>query len=537
MPDYVPDTIVRVLKDVPFDLTYSDTINFQSVGEQTSFMAGKAKASYNDMTYQRVNSSVASPRGPLSVRVPDIADNLYDCNYLMFQNSNYGNKWFYAFIQKVNYINPNNTEIIYIIDYFQTFLFDFEVLPSYVEREHPSSDNKFEHLLPEPFGEPDMYCQSITPIDLQTGPASIVVGVSTDTAGQTVAGETYFGVYSGVELHQFSSASAATSFIRQYDDLGKSAAIVCVYMSPWNIDINPQQQINFHNAPSNLNGYVPRNNKLLSYPYCKLTLSNRQGENIDFYYEYFGTPKSTGGMTAGTPEFHAVAIGGLNPMGVCRARNYNGQDVDYDHVSTVRNFPQCAWTSDAFANWLAGEGTADAFRVLSNAAIGGLSSIATGAIGALTGNPIALMSSVSSGVSTIGTLAGGMIDTGLESSVRQKCPGLTKGTTSPTQINLAEGVVGFDVKQMAINPEAAAAIDGFFDMFGYATNKLKVPEMTGRESWNYVKCNNVIIKGSVPAEGMVIIKNAFNRGIRLWHGDFVGNYARSNRPITEVGRN
>ena len=66
---------------------------------------------------------------------------------------------------------------------------------------------------------------------------------------------------------------------------------------------------------------------------------------------------------------------------------------------------------------------------------------------------------------------------------------------------------------------------------------MKVPNMTGRESWNYVKTNNVIISGSVPVDSMDAIKNMFNKGIRFWHGDFVGDYSRSNRPLSEVQNN
>ena len=71
-------------------------------------------------------------------------------------------------------------------------------------------------------------------------------------------------------------------------------------------------------------------------------------------------------------------------------------------------------------------------------------------------------------------------------------------------------------------------------MYGYATNRVKVPNMEGRESWNYVKMNNVIIKGSIPVDSMDSIKSMFNNGIRFWHGDFVGDYSRSNRTLVEV---
>ena len=77
-------------------------------------------------------------------------------------------------------------------------------------------------------------------------------------------------------------------------------------------------------------------------------------------------------------------------------------------------------------------------------------------------------------------------------------------------------------------------MDDFFDMYGYQVNTVKVPEMDSRESWNYVRTENVVIKGSLPVDSMDRIKRMFNDGIRFWHGDIVGNYSLSNLPVKEV---
>ena len=74
-------------------------------------------------------------------------------------------------------------------------------------------------------------------------------------------------------------------------------------------------------------------------------------------------------------------------------------------------------------------------------------------------------------------------------------------------------------------------LDKFFDMYGYATNTVKVPNMEGRESWNYVKTRGVIISGSIPVDAMDRIKAMFDNGVRFWHGDFVGQYNRSNKVV------
>ena len=82
--------------------------------------------------------------------------------------------------------------------------------------------------------------------------------------------------------------------------------------------------------------------------------------------------------------------------------------------------------------------------------------------------------------------------------------------------------------------EEAVKLDQFFDMYGYATNAVKVPNEDSRESWNYVKTDNVIINGSMPVQDMANIKAMYNRGVRFWHTTDVGNYSLSNRDMKEV---
>lgn len=54
----------------------------------------------------------------------------------MFQNKNFGTKWFYAFIRNKEYANDENTIITFEIDVFQTWQFDIEYLKSFISRSH-----------------------------------------------------------------------------------------------------------------------------------------------------------------------------------------------------------------------------------------------------------------------------------------------------------------------------------------------------------------------------------------------------------------
>ena len=108
-----PGTNIKILKDCPLDTTYDHTIYFADKASQTNYFVGLTKYTLTNYTYQRVKRGVA--------RVGIKADNLYDCNYMMFQNTNYGNKWFYAFIKSVEYVNNETSEITFEIDVMQTW--------------------------------------------------------------------------------------------------------------------------------------------------------------------------------------------------------------------------------------------------------------------------------------------------------------------------------------------------------------------------------------------------------------------------------
>ncbi len=110
-----PKTNIKILKDVPLDTTYEHTLYFNNKIEQTNYFSSKVKYNLVNYTYQRVNRGVA--------RVGIDTDALYDCNYMMFQNTAYGTKWFYAFITSVEYHNNGCCDISFEIDVMQTWFF------------------------------------------------------------------------------------------------------------------------------------------------------------------------------------------------------------------------------------------------------------------------------------------------------------------------------------------------------------------------------------------------------------------------------
>lgn len=150
-----PNTIIRILKNVPLDNTYKHTIFFpkDNISVQTNYFFGLTKYLLTDQTFQRVRKGV--------MRVQVKAEDLYDCNYIMFQNANFSSKWFYAFITGVEYVNNIVSEITYEIDVMQTWFYECTLQECYVEREHSTSDSIGSNIVAEPVDLGPIICTEI----------------------------------------------------------------------------------------------------------------------------------------------------------------------------------------------------------------------------------------------------------------------------------------------------------------------------------------------------------------------------------------
>lgn len=137
-----PNTNIYILHNVPLDNTYRNTLYFESVSKQFGYFGSKTKYTLNNQSYQRVNRN--------RIRIEKTAEDLYDCNYIMFQNKAFGDKWFYAFITRpAEFVNTLVSEIEYEIDVLQTWSFDYTLKPCFVEREHSETDNAGDNTVPE----------------------------------------------------------------------------------------------------------------------------------------------------------------------------------------------------------------------------------------------------------------------------------------------------------------------------------------------------------------------------------------------------
>ena len=265
-----PNTTIILLKDCPLDTTYEHTIYFGTKSAQEKYFKSLSKYTLNEQTYQRVN------RGRM--RVAYKSDSIYDCNYLMFQNTNYGSKWFYAFIKSIEYVNNITSEIEYEIDVMQTWFFDYTLGQCFVEREHVDSDKIGEHTVPEKLETGDYISEEISSTGF-LGETYIVIATTFDDNYENVSGGLYAGVYSGLYLHTFQNnaqgAAAANSFINGAVNANKLDGIITVTLMSQHMvsergSTTPKTRTitkTKFTALKRADGSAIKNNKLLTYPY------------------------------------------------------------------------------------------------------------------------------------------------------------------------------------------------------------------------------------------------------------------------------
>ena len=308
-------------------------------------------------------------------------------------------------------------------------------------------------------------------------------------------------------------------------------AIQCVFIAPWwLISASDNSRLRESDGPwgvntgiskiSALDGYTPVNKKMLTYPYCYILLSNGQGSEAILKQELWKPtdtpiPNIVDGRTIGdtVPVGDMVLeIGGALTPGcsiIATPKDYNGDGSPINYGINLGKFPQVNWNSDAFINWLTQNGVNIGMSVVGTA------------VGVATGNPVIAGSSISKGAD--------LMIKGVEASM---APPQNHGNLNNGDIMMALDENCFHIYRMTINREYAERIDKYFTKYGYRTNKLKVPNVTGRPVFNYIQIagDETIGFGSIPSKYFDIINKACRNGVTIWHNHAnIGNYNLNNR--------
>ena len=534
-------TEVRLL-NVPLDNKYIHTLYFDSASAQSEYFTGKqiTNGKATDCTYQRDNNKI---------RFPAMIEDIRMCNYVMYKNAGYSDKWYYAFVTKMEYKDDGCTWIYIETDVIQTWLFDYQVGYCFVEREHVTDDTIGKHTVPEQLELGD-YVINKKNKNNSLGVFGIIMGVTVDlnnfSSGKfaNAGGGWYNSVYSGVKYYKFGDASEINAVLKKLADAGQSDAVVSIFMLPtlfysssvpsggtyseittsmgakkldWVNTLGVNDEENY--KPTNLNGYIPKNNKLFTYPYCYMLMNNSAGGSAIYKYELFNNPDDNKHCA-----FYIYSA--MTPSGsiVISPRYYNGCDINSLECLPLGKFPVCSWNTDVYTNWL----TQNAVNIgiqLGTSVLQIAGGVAGGTFGGAVGM-VAGGSSIASGIQGVTSLVGEVYQHSLQ-------PPQAEGNVNSGDVMFASGCLSFYAYQMTIKKEYAQIIDDYFQMYGYKVNRSKVPNKNHRAHWWYTKTVDADINGAIPMEDLMKIKECYDKGITFWkNAGNIGRYYLTNSIVS-----
>lgn len=526
----------------PLENDYKNQLTFATKIAQENYFNSTIIKPLDNYTYIKKDNVIK-----LGINI----DEIIDCNYLFYKNTGFSNKIYYCFITKMEYINENCTAITIETDCFQTWYFDIRYKKCFVEREHVNDDTIGVHTIPEGLETGDYVDQYVDNDEmsglnfLTKGGHSPYVVLAVSETGLDVAlpngSRVYNNVYSGLIFLTFPNTGAVDKYINYIQHKITEDIIYAVFMCPYEIATNgdnfewltftdgtttfeyafisystiaTQMGIAEINKPNNLDTYIPRNKKLLTFPYRYFNITNNSGSSATYKYEYFNS-------NDGRDVCQFTMLGAISPGCSIRLIPYNYKygktEFDYVHKEVEESIvagklPTCGWTNDAYTNWL----TQNAINIPLDIA----SDIIKTGVGVATGK-VALAGGGLAGIG--GTMS--------EIYQHSLIPTTAKGGVNQGDLNFADKLC-FSVYKKCIKYEYARIIDNYFDMFGYKVNDVKIPNITGRQNWNYVKTIDCNFDGDIPQTDLNIIKAMFNGGVTFWHNPAnILNYSLSNNII------
>lgn len=599
-----PNSTVQLFEGVSLESGYRNTFYFATRAAQNDYFINHLQPwTLNRYTFIREERAISvALDSTITYQV------VSQCNYLRFKNTAFFDKWFYAFIDRVEYVNNGNAKVYFTIDVMQTWLpnIDYDFEECMILREHPRTDAIGDNLIPENLPTGDyLYADQGNPYrynpdtsqdeDIDFSECIIIVALAEYVTmvvhpdGQidiTYLGNkaSYWGKnnVSGLFFMQFQNTQTGiqqfNALIEDLSRQGKADEVYAIFWIPkilwggWNVSVpavygedwsdqfNRKVEIPFYvksyfgfNGTSsgntaNIDGYVPKNNKLFTYPYNFLSVSLPSGETMEYKYERFADGVNPSRPNGGICSFRA--FGGISPNMVVefypQAYLNGNYQKNGENGFSIQEYPLLSYNVD-----LAKAATAQLKAMTFSAAnLGGVVVDSAKAGLALAGNPAVsgispqaelfrLNESMMTSEQVTYGLTHGLLDAASDALSRLKsieaikvAPNRTKGTPSSPTL-LQSGMIQPIFCNKHITAEYAKIIDDYLTMYGYATNSVKTPSIYNRQSYTYIKTQDMHLKNqTMPHNIDDEITAIFNNGITFWvDPEHIGDYSVSNTPL------
>ena len=569
-----PNSTVWLYKGVPLDPNYENTYWFPDKATQ------KAEFDKSYLAYTFTAQSYCRATGN-SIRIQRNPDDLINCNYMAFRNTSFGNKIFYAFIDEVAYINNSTAEVRFTIDVLQTYFRDVIFMPSYIEREHSATDEIGDNIMPEP----SITTGTILYQDEQVVPSTINFANETVSAITIVVCDRDFKLcaegsllkqiyYRVWEINGVTTVGVPYAFVMAggrgnkanekleayIQNGGKILSVYCIppqCITMFRFDTtgsdydflgeyqggNPNLIVPFMDKPTKdkqLNGYIPKNKKLYTYPFCFLRAVTGSGDSKDFQFEFFSGERAEFQVIASamtdeqTETLAPVRYSGVNntkkssAMFGLKYSEYPSPTLSTNEYSQLRGQERLGYVINGLRNYLSYSLSGNTTQPVTSKSSQQLTPAQQ-----IYGSD---MGKVSTALGIGGRAAGALLSQVASKEDMKNNTVTINGKGGSAWTSIIYEVPHFILYTCTMNRAALATYDSYFTRFGYTINRVKFPyfiEGKGRKTFNYIKTNGASIAAKdAPADAVEKMKQIFDSGTTVWlQLGNVGNLEVSNDPI------
>lgn len=543
----IPNTTLYV-GVVPWNSDLKNVQSYNSRAEQISTIQGLLRHKYEHINIIRRDSDLI---------LKGVNEDLTQCNYLMYQNKDISNKWYFAFIDNVQYNSLNSVIISHTIDVWQTYQFDITYYKNLILRSHvaKSTDTVGRWLAPEPISvAPEFERKHNVFNNLSWTPQYVLHSTSVynpntkkyeykgNGTGATLSAE--YGVFVDNDddvqtvVKNYGKLSAAEALKSNDDDeysnwisdlltgqtIDKAVKLIST-TSISQLQDHRNELIGLYAIPAWVHdgtnkyatnnikkkevttalptatlacGYAPRNKKMLS-SLCKAYLFyNENGFKLPLKPELFtsDTPVFTVKSTELSTNGFLLQIGSYADYTAKTNKiSYNCENrLGYDANTGLDKVLNTLTSAVGVVNAVG--------SVASQAFAGNVGGAVQGAVGA-----------VQQSINMIDALGQRGVNTGASGDIMS----ITEKRAMPVFAD--------------VSPTEAQCryIDDYLDVYGYAINEIgKISTyMKNRSNWNYIQVANCNIKVSAPNDDVNKLKQMFESGVTIWHKIF-GDYDQNN---------
>lgn len=562
-----PASVIKLF-NVPWTKGDNNLLKFSSVNQQTS----KMNSYINNQDDKFIGEHYNIIRdGVIQIDANVYAVNKY--NYMQFTNPDISStrEFWYAFIDRVEWLSYNSCNVYYSLDAWQNYQFDIEFKKCFVERSHVANDTIGKWLAPEPISVTPQYEKKIS-IDTGTSfdsldwtPQWVLHSTSKPVTNNGKVEYEYKGTGSGGTLTAeygffVDSTSDIQSIVESYgrksmedvlSQFGSATTTMWENITNWISDLT-DPDANYTHEWQAVQGAV-----------SLAEVQDHRNELIGLY----AIPKWLKGSSS-TPSNHvksqAVTLAldttkmacGYEPRNqkmltsMCKGYSiytengfkialkpelftsskpsvtlYANQMGTDGFILKVGNYANpsnsCHRLNYACQSRLGYDANTGLDKTLNqlSTAIGAVGTVANIAGSASAGNYLGVAQGVGSAIQN----ATNMIDAIGQRGVNTGSSGNLLSITGTRPIP--------QIVDISPNREECEYIDSYLDVYGYAINEVQSINITSRPSWNYIKVTKLNATIKAPDQYAQVIMNAFQSGCHIWHTEIsdVGNFGLNNR--------